>query len=273
MSDILARICADKREHVARCKATHPLVDIEQAARTAPAPLGFADALEAGARDGGWGLIAEIKRASPSAGEIRADFDPASLARAYLAGGASCLSVLTDEPYFKGRDEYVLKARVASGLPCIRKDFMVDPYQVVEARAIGADAILVIMAAVDDGLAAELVASAREWSLDVLVEVHDGAELERALGLETRLLGINNRNLKTLAVDLATTEQLASRVPPGRTVVCESGIKQHDDLERMAGCGVRCFLVGEHLMRQNDVAQATRTLLAGEPVATGAAAQ
>jgi indole-3-glycerol phosphate synthase len=261
VADILEKICADKRDHVARCKAARPLAAVEEAARATAAPLGFARALEAGAAGAGWGLIAEIKRASPSAGEIRPDFDPASLARAYRSGGASCLSVLTDEPYFKGRDAYVLAAKSACGLPCLRKDFMVDPYQVVEARAIGADCILVIMAAVDDGLARELVATARQWNLDVLVEVHDGAELDRALKLDTRLLGINNRNLKTLAVDLATTEQLAPRVPAGRIVVCESGIKQHGDLQRMAASNVRCFLVGEHLMRQQDVAAATRQLL------------
>jgi len=261
VSDILDKICADKREHVARCKAARPLADVENAARAASEPLGFARALEAGAANGGWGLIAEIKRASPSAGEIRPDFDPAALARAYRDGGASCLSVLTDEPYFKGRDAYVLEARSASNLPCLRKDFMVDPYQVVEARVIGADCILVIMAAVDDGLARELVATAAAWSLDVLVEVHDGEELERALKLEARLLGINNRNLKTMTVDLATTEALAPRVPADRLVICESGIKRHADLERMAESDVRCFLVGEHLMRQDDVTAATRDLL------------
>ena len=272
MSDILEKICADKREHVARCKAARPLARLEAAAAAAPAPLGFAQSLEAGAAQGGWGLIAEIKRASPSAGEIRPDFDPACLARAYRQGGASCLSVLTDEPYFKGRDSYVMEARTASELPCLRKDFMIDPYQVVEARAIGADCILVIMAAVDDALARDLVAAADAWSLDVLVEVHDGEELERALKLDTRLLGINNRNLKTLAVDLATTEALAPRVPADRLVVCESGIKRHADLERMAASDVRCFLVGEHLMRQEDVAAATRELL-GRPGRTTAAAR
>lgn len=265
VADILEKICADKRTHVAACKARRTLADLEAAALATPQPLGFAAALERGAMDGGWGLIAEIKRASPSAGEIRPDFDPAALARAYRAGGASCLSVLTDEPYFKGRDSYVLEAKAVSELPCLRKDFMVDPYQVVEARAIGADCILIIMAAVDDALAGELAATAASWNLDALVEVHDGAELDRALKLDTRLLGINNRNLKTLAVDLATTEVLAPRVPAGRTVVCESGIKRHGDLERMAESGVRCFLVGEHLMRQQDVTAATLELLGRAP--------
>ncbi len=270
MADILEKICVDKRTHVAACKARQSLADLEAAAMATPEPLGFAAALERGAADSGWGLIAEIKRASPSAGEIRPDFDPASLARAYRAGGASCLSVLTDVPYFKGSDAYVLEAKSASGLPCLRKDFMIDPYQVVEARAIGADCILIIMAAVDDSLAAELAATAAAWKLDVLVEVHDGEELDRALKLDCRLLGINNRNLKTLAVDLATTEALAPRVPAGRVVVCESGIKRHGDLERMAASDVRCFLVGEHLMRQQDVTAATLELL-GRAAGTAAA--
>ncbi len=270
MADILEKICADKRIHVAACKARRSLADLEAAAQVTSDPLGFANALEAGAAAGGWGLIAEIKRASPSAGEIRPDFDPASLARAYRAGGASCLSVLTDEPYFKGQDSYVLEAKTASKLPCLRKDFMIDPYQVVEARAIGADCILIIMAAVDDGLAAELADTAAAWKLDVLVEVHNGEELDRALRFESRLLGINNRNLKTLAVDLATTEALAPRVPEGRVVVCESGIKRHEDLTRMAASDVRCFLVGEHLMRQQDVTAATKELLGYRPGAAAA---
>ncbi len=261
MTDILTRICNDKRGHVARCKAARPLAQVEKDAAASPAPLGFGAALAAAVAANGTGLIAEIKRASPSAGEIRPDFDPAALAAAYRDGGAACLSVLTDEAYFKGHDNYVLQAKKASGIPCLRKDFLVDPYQVVEARAIAADCILVIMAAVDDVLAAELVATAAAWQLDVLLEVHDEAELERALMLDAALIGINNRNLKTLAVDLATTERLATRVPAGRDIVCESGIKRSEDIVRMAGCGARRFLVGEHLMRQADVAAATRTLL------------
>jgi len=261
MSDVLQRICRDKLEHIARCKSARPFGHVEADAKAAPAPLGFAGALaEAVAKDG-LGLIGEIKRASPSAGEIRADFNPAALAVAYRAGGAACLSVLTDAAYFKGEDRDVQMAKSASGLPCLRKDFILDPYQVVETRAIGADCLLLIMAALDDGQARELFATARAWDLDVLVEVHDGAELDRALALGPGLLGINNRNLKTLAVDLATTEALAPRVPEGWDVVCESGLKRHDDLVRMTRSGVRRFLVGEHLMRQDDVATATAVLL------------
>ena len=259
-ADILARICGDKRGHIARRKAERPLAALEAEARGMAAPLGFRNALSAAAREG-FGLIAEIKRASPSAGEIRADFDPVALAAAYREGGAACLSVLTDEPWFKGLDVHIAQAKEASGLPCLRKDFVLDPYQVVEARALGADCILVILAAVDDALAAELCATAKDHGLDVLVEVHDDAELDRALGLDAGLIGINNRNLKTLEVDLAATERLAPRVPDDRDVVCESGLRSHGDLERMAACGVSRFLVGEHLMRQADIAGATRALL------------
>ena len=260
MSDVLQKICGEKLEHIARCKALKPLGNVEAAAREVAPPLGFAAALAAKASNG-LALIAEIKRASPSAGEIRPDFDPAALAMAYRDGGASCLSVLTDQPFFKGDDSYVRMAKSASGLPCLRKDFMLDPYQIVEARAIHADGILLIMAALDDGQARELYATAQQWDLDVLIEVHDGDELDRALDLGPGLLGINNRNLKTLNVDLATTEDLAPRVPDDWDIVCESGLKRHDDLVRMAQCGARRFLVGEHLMRQNDVAAATTTLL------------
>jgi len=271
MSDVLQRICRDKVEHVARSKAARPTADLEAAAAATPAPLGFARALKEAAAGEGLGLIAEIKRASPSAGEIRPDFDPAGLARAYLAGGAACLSVLTDGPYFKGDDSYVQMAKSASGLPCLRKDFMLDPYQVVEARAIGADCVLLIMAALADSQAKELYDAADAWDLDVLVEVHDADELDRALALGPGLLGINNRNLKTLTVDLATTETLAPKVPKGWDIVCESGLKRHGDLVRMTRCGVRRFLVGEHLMRQEDVAAATATLL-GRDVAHEATA-
>ena len=266
MAGVLARICADKRAETARRKAARPLAEVEAAARGAPPPRGFADRL-AGAATRGYGLIAEIKRASPSKGVIRADFDPAALARAYESGGAACLSVLTDAPYFEGADEHLVAARAATRLPVLRKDFMLDPYQVVEARALGADCILLIMAALDDAMARRLADAAAALGMDSLAEVHDGGELERALELPCRLVGINNRDLKTLEVDLATTERLAPRVPRERILVCESGIAGAEDLARMARAGVRCFLVGESLMAQADVAAATRALLA-RPAAT-----
>jgi indole-3-glycerol phosphate synthase len=261
MSDALARICAEKWQHVARQRARRPFATVEAAARAAPPPRDFAGALDAAVAAGGFGLIAELKKASPSRGLIRAEFDPTALARAYAAGGAACLSVLTDTPYFQGTDADLGAARAAVALPVLRKDFMLDPYQVLEARALGADCILLIMAALADDQAAELEAQAVALGMAVLVEVHDEAELERALRLRTRLLGINNRNLKTLTVDLATTERLAALAPPGRTLVCESGLERHADLVRMAACGVRRFLVGEALMRAADVAAATRALL------------
>lgn len=262
MSDVLTRICDDKRAHVAACKAARPVSVVEEAARAASAPRGFKAALKRAVAEGRYGLIAEIKKASPSKGLIRADFDPPTLARAYAAGGASCLSVLTDEPYFQGRDAYLVAARAAVDLPCLRKDFMVDTYQVAEARALGADCILIIMAALEDGQAADLLAAARQWGMDVLVEVHDRAETERALLLDAELLGVNNRNLKTLAVDIATTEELAALVPANKMLVSESGLYTPADLSRMAAAGASCFLVGESLMRQDDVTAATRALLA-----------
>ena len=262
MSDVLERICRDKLAHVEEMRRRLPLAEVERAARAAGPVRGFRARLADAVADGRYGLIAEIKKASPSKGLIRADFDPPKLARDYAEGGATCLSVLTDEPYFQGRDDYLTAARAAVPLPVLRKDFMLEPYQVAEARALGADCILLIMAALDDGRAAELEAAAGDWGMDVLVEVHDGAELDRALRLESRLIGINNRNLKTLQVDLATTEELAARLPDDVLRVAESGLNTPGDLARMARAGCRCFLVGESLMRQDDLAAATRALLA-----------
>jgi indole-3-glycerol phosphate synthase len=262
MTDKLAEICAAKRDHVARRKAAIPFADLEAQARAASAPRGFRVALDRKAADG-YGLIAEIKKASPSKGLIRNDFNPPAHARAYEAAGAACLSVLTDEPYFQGSDAYLSAARAACALPCLRKDFMVDPWQVTEARALGADAILIIVAALDDGQMAEIEATAIEHGMDALVEVHDAAELDRALCLRSRLIGVNNRDLRDFSVDFARTYELVGRAPAGCTFVAESGIGSKDDLDAMAGHGVRCFLVGEALMRQPDVEIATRRLLTG----------
>lgn len=263
MSDVLQKILATKREEVAARKAARPLAEVDAAARAATPPRGFAKALDRTVADGRLALICEIKKASPSAGLIRPDFDPAALARAYEAGGATCLSVLTDEQYFQGRDFFVAEARNACALPVLRKDFMVDPYQVAEARAIDADCILIIMAALEDAQAAELEAAAADYGLDVLIEVHNEEELERALKvLRSPLLGVNNRNLKTLEIDLAVTERLSRMVPEGRVLVAESGLKTNQDLARMIRAGARRFLIGESLMKQPDVAAATRALLA-----------
>lgn len=258
MTDKLAEICATKRIEVA---ARKPLGLNHWPAAT---PVRrFEAALRAKAAEG-FALIAEIKKASPSKGLIRADFDPPAHARAYQAGGAACLSVLTDAPYFQGHEDYLIAARAACDLPVIRKDFMVDPWQCAEARAMGADAILIIVAALEDAAMAEIEAAAREQGLDVLVEVHDEDEMERALKhLRSKLVGVNNRNLKTFEVDLGTTERLAAMVPADVLLVCESGIGSHVDCQRMAHSNVRTFLVGESLMRQADVEAATRALLFG----------
>jgi indole-3-glycerol phosphate synthase len=261
MSDILNSIAAYKLQEVAAAKTERPLAAVEAAARAAPPVRPFAGALEARIGADGFALIGEIKKASPSKGLIRADFDPASLARAYAAGGAACLSVLTDGPSFQGAPGYLTAARAAAGLPALRKDFMLDPYQVPQSRALGADCVLIIMAAVDDATAGALARAAKAWGMDAVAEVHGEAELDRALMLDCRLIGINNRDLRTFHTALETTERLAPLVPRDRMVIAESGIATHADLQRLADCGVRAFLVGESLMRQPDVTAATRALL------------
>ena len=263
MTDILAEICDRKRADVAAAKIAAPINGVIAAARAAAPARGFAGALGDKHQAGKLALIAEIKRASPSGGMIRPVFEPPAIAQAYERAGAACLSVLTDEPYFQGTVAHLQAARAACSLPVLRKDFMVDPYQVIEARAIGADCILIIMAALDDVEAAEIEATAVEYGLDVLIEIHDRAELERGLRLKSPLLGINNRNLKTLVTDLGTTVTLSRDVPADRVLVCESGLKSHDDLLRMADAGARSFLVGESLLRQPDIEAATKKLLFG----------
>ncbi|WP_339872788.1 indole-3-glycerol phosphate synthase TrpC [uncultured Brevundimonas sp.] len=261
MTDVLDRIAAYKRADVAARMAATPQKEIEARATAASPPRGFRAALARTAMPGRPALIAEIKKASPSKGLIRADFDPPTLARAYQAGGAACLSVLTDGPSFQGDDTYLVAARAAVTLPCLRKDFLVDPWQVAESRALGADCILIILAMVDDALAAELLAEARRFGMDALIETHDVAEMARACVLGGDLVGINNRSLRTFAVDLATTARLADLAPPEALLVAESGLSGPDDVARVSGDGARAILVGESLMRQTDVAAATRALL------------
>ena len=263
MTDILDRIAAYKREAVAMRKVAQPQAEIESLALIAGMPRGFRSALERRAEPGRPALIAEIKKASPSKGLIRPDFDPPALARAYEAGGAACLSILTDGPSFQGADDYLVQGRAAVALPCLRKDFLVDPWQVAESRALGADCILIILAMIDDVLAAELLSEARRFGMDALIETHDEAEMTRAVTLGGDLIGINNRSLRTFEVDLKTTARLAPLAPPNALLVAESGLSTPDDVATVGRAGAAAILIGESLMRQADIESATRNLLAG----------
>jgi indole-3-glycerol phosphate synthase len=260
MADILAKICEVKRSHVEQCKSTVPHSELKEKLPNNFAVKSFSEALKTSLKFG-YGLIAEIKKASPSKGLIRKDFSPNELALSYQRGGASCLSVLTDEPFFMGRNDFLTSVREISSLPILRKDFMLDPYQITESRVLGADCILLIMAALNDDLAIELENYAFDLGMDVLIEVHDEHEMERALRLKSPLIGVNNRNLKTMKTDLATTERLAHLVPMDRILISESGLNTEADLARMANVGARCFLIGEALMRQENLEDATRSIL------------
>ena len=273
MADILTKIDAYKRDEIATAKCARPLAALEAQVKSMPPPRGFLRAIEAKLARGEYALIAEIKRASPSKGLIRAHFDPPALASAYENGGACCLSVLTDAPSFQGKPEFLAAARTATGLPALRKDFIFDPYQVVESRAWGADCVLIILAAVDDATASELESAAMALGMDVLLEVHDESELDRALRLQSQLIGINNRDLRTFETSLETSERLGCMIPDTRIAVGESGIEAPADLARLADAGIRTFLIGEALMRHADVEAATRALLQRDTIVRASAAE